>query len=184
MNYPNKQSRKRIYILLYDLAEKLQKLRSGISMHGKKLEELKSLGTLGLGSSGQFGLPTPTVLCDTWSLSSHLNMNIWKFENPFQKCWRSDSVFWYQKTGPPVAEMLKSLTKTGATNYVDWNKLLSSEPWTLVFPPQIRSDQSLSHVWLFATPWIAARQSSLSITNSHHTFCQISASLVPRMCGE
>ena len=31
---------------------------------------------------------------------------------------------------------------------------------------QIRSDQSLSPVWLFATPWIAAHQASLSITNS------------------
>ena len=31
---------------------------------------------------------------------------------------------------------------------------------------QIRSDQSLSHVRLFATPWIAGRQASLSITNS------------------
>ena len=31
---------------------------------------------------------------------------------------------------------------------------------------QIRSDQSLSHVQLFATPWIAALQASLSITNS------------------
>ena len=30
---------------------------------------------------------------------------------------------------------------------------------------QIR-DQSLSHVWLFAAPWIAACQASLSITNS------------------
>ena len=28
------------------------------------------------------------------------------------------------------------------------------------------SVQSLSHVWLFPTPWIAARQASLSITNS------------------
>ena len=28
------------------------------------------------------------------------------------------------------------------------------------------SVQSLSHVWLFATPWTAARQTSLSITNS------------------
>ena len=28
------------------------------------------------------------------------------------------------------------------------------------------SVQSLSHVWLFATPWISARQASLSITNS------------------
>ena len=31
---------------------------------------------------------------------------------------------------------------------------------------QIRSDQSLSRVRLFATPWIAACQASLSITNS------------------
>ena len=31
---------------------------------------------------------------------------------------------------------------------------------------QIRSDQSLSHVRLFATPWTAARQASLSITSS------------------
>ena len=31
---------------------------------------------------------------------------------------------------------------------------------------QIRSDQSLSHVQHFVTPWIAARQASLSITNS------------------
>ena len=30
----------------------------------------------------------------------------------------------------------------------------------------IRSDQLLSHIWLFATPWIAARRASLSITNS------------------
>ena len=31
---------------------------------------------------------------------------------------------------------------------------------------QFSSGQSLSRVWLFATPWIAARQASLSITNS------------------
>ena len=30
----------------------------------------------------------------------------------------------------------------------------------------LSSFQSLSHVWLFATPWIAVRQASLSITNS------------------
>ena len=28
------------------------------------------------------------------------------------------------------------------------------------------SGQSLSHLWLFATPWTVARQASLSITNS------------------
>ena len=32
--------------------------------------------------------------------------------------------------------------------------------------PRLSSVQSLSHVQLFATPWIAARQASLSITNS------------------
>ena len=31
---------------------------------------------------------------------------------------------------------------------------------------QYSSVQSLSHVWLFVTPWTAARQASLSITNS------------------
>ena len=31
---------------------------------------------------------------------------------------------------------------------------------------QFRSVQSLSHVWLLATPWTTARQASLSITNS------------------
>ena len=36
----------------------------------------------------------------------------------------------------------------------------------VVWNNQIRSDQSLSCVRLFATPWIAARQASLSITNS------------------
>ena len=36
----------------------------------------------------------------------------------------------------------------------------------LYISDQIRSDQSLSRVRLFATPWIAARQASLSITNS------------------
>ena len=30
----------------------------------------------------------------------------------------------------------------------------------------VSSVQSLSHVWLFATPWTVARQASLSITNS------------------
>ena len=37
---------------------------------------------------------------------------------------------------------------------------------TYICTDQIRSDQSLSRVPLFATPWIAARQASLSITNS------------------
>ena len=36
----------------------------------------------------------------------------------------------------------------------------------LILSDQIRSDQSFNHVRLFETPWIAARQASLSIINS------------------
>jgi len=42
---------------------------------------------------------------------------------------------------------------------------MSSQGPILVFS-QFSSVQSLSRVWLFATPWIAARQASLSITIS------------------
>ena len=40
--------------------------------------------------------------------------------------------------------------------------------WTIRGSPSVQfsSLQSLSRVWLFATPWIAAHQASLSITNS------------------
>ena len=40
------------------------------------------------------------------------------------------------------------------------------------------SVQSLSHVWLFATPWIAAHQASLSITNSRSVLNLMSIELV------
>ena len=36
------------------------------------------------------------------------------------------------------------------------------------FCVQFSSVQSLSHVWLFVTPWIAAHHASLSITNSQN----------------
>ena len=40
------------------------------------------------------------------------------------------------------------------------------------------SVQSLSHVWLFATPWIAGRQASLSITNPQSSLRLMSIKLV------
>ena len=39
----------------------------------------------------------------------------------------------------------------------------------IIWYNQIRSDQSLSCVRLFATPWITVRQASLSITNSRNS---------------
>ena len=41
--------------------------------------------------------------------------------------------------------------------------------WVSLASVQFSSVQSLSRVWLFATPWIAARQASLSITNSRRS---------------
>ena len=43
---------------------------------------------------------------------------------------------------------------------------------------QFSSVQSLSHVWLFATPWTTAHQASLSITNSRSTLKVMSIELV------
>ena len=49
-----------------------------------------------------------------------------------------------------------------------WDNLVQKleKSSTQVSDNQFSSVQSLSHVWLFATPWITACQASLSITNS------------------
>ena len=53
------------------------------------------------------------------------------------------------------------------TNKAVWGGLTNScEKKRSKKQVQISSVQSLSRVWLFATPWIAVRQASLSITNS------------------
>ena len=57
--------------------------------------------------------------------------------------------------------------------HIRTHPLASSSPWLRVFSC-IRSDQSLSRVRLFATPWITARQASLSITNSRSSLRLIS----------
>ena len=43
---------------------------------------------------------------------------------------------------------------------------MTSISFIIHYKAQFSSVQSLSHVWLFATPWTAACQASLSITNS------------------
>ena len=51
--------------------------------------------------------------------------------------------------------------------FKDWGHSFGkfSANWP-IFQHQLSSVQSLSRVWLFGTPWIAAHQASLSITNS------------------
>ena len=52
--------------------------------------------------------------------------------------------------------------------YADDTTLMieSEQLKSLLMKVQFSSVQLLSHVWLFATPWTAARQASLSVTNS------------------
>ena len=52
-------------------------------------------------------------------------------------------------------------------------------PKHLIQSDQIRSDQLLSHVRLFATPWITACQASLSITNSQTHIHWVSDAIQP-----
>ena len=56
--------------------------------------------------------------------------------------------------------------------YSLWHSCISGQTHTF------SSVQSLSHVWLFATPWIAAHQASLSITNSRSLLKLMSIELV------
>ena len=64
-------------------------------------------------------------------------------------------------------------TELGKNNFVR-KKIKDINPFlyhllgllSIHFNIQFSSVHSLSRVWLFATPWIAARQASLSITNS------------------
>ena len=49
-----------------------------------------------------------------------------------------------------------------SSHFLCWNSFLHY----LFFWSSVQSVQSLSRVWLFATQWTAARQPSLSITNS------------------
>ena len=49
---------------------------------------------------------------------------------------------------------------------------------TLIWPPWLPSAQSLSHVRLFVSPWTAAHQASLSITNSRSLLKLMSIELV------
>ena len=63
------------------------------------------------------------------------------------------------------------LSRYTVTIYKTWGqRACTSRLDRFALSPQvsISSVQSLSHVQLFATPWIAARQSSLSITNSRN----------------
>jgi len=61
---------------------------------------------------------------------------------------------------------IQSVNSKGNQSWILTGRTDAEAEVPILWLDQIRSDQSLSCVWLFATPWIAARQASLSITNS------------------
>ena len=90
-------------------------------------------------------------------------------------------LYWWGQKGKPAIEYIicnRRIVETTAMSNVNFTA-----------DTNIRSDQSLSRVQLFATPWITARQASLSITNSRSSpdscpssqWCHpaISSSVVP-----
>ena len=68
-----------------------------------------------------------------------------------------------------VPPSTKFLLPKGYRHLEQWTKATLWEDWSTqvqVLLGKFSSAQSLSHVWLFATPWTAAHQASLSITSS------------------
>ena len=63
-----------------------------------------------------------------------------------------------------IAKTMQGIFKTFLLPWAHLILIMSSNRWDdMCFPHSV---QSLSHVRLFATPWTAARQAALSITNS------------------
>ena len=83
---------------------------------------------------------------------------------------------WTEELGRPQSLGLQnSVTNTFTLDYSSQTKLWKGGSQNHIFGTnssfsQFSSVQSLSCVQLFATPWIAARQASLSITNSRSSF--------------
>ena len=77
-----------------------------------------------------------------------------------------------------VLEHSHSFTCKSFPRTTYWKDYFVSIVYFCLLCCRFSSVQSLSPVWLFATPWIAARQASLSITNSPSLFKLISIELV------
>ena len=71
-----------------------------------------------------------------------------------------------KNTGVGCCVLLQGIFPTQGLNLCLFCLLLWQVGSLPLTPPQFSSVQSLSRVRLFVTPWIAARQASLSITNS------------------
>ena len=100
--------------------------------------------------------------------------------------WVGSGSWWW--TGKPGVLQSMGSQRIGHdwVTELKWIEVLHLISWS----DQIRSDQLLSRARLFATPWIAARQASLSLTNSqsslynniNHRGADSKASSILRTC--
>ena len=89
------------------------------------------------------------------------------WEDPWKRAWQPTPVFF-----PEESHGQRSLVgyNPWGSKELDMTEWLSTAHSTGIWKwLQFSSVQSLSHVQLFATPWIAAHQASLSITNSRNS---------------
>ena len=119
---------------------------------GDALDSLVRQGRLGRETHGSWGSSTLSTAC------LHHGLGIWA--NPICK-WE------YSLEGEvPGLSTLHLLTNLGSPGEAMGRCPWDIQPGGRGIPPQFSSVQSLSRVLLFATPWAATRQASLSIANS------------------
>ena len=94
-----------------------------------------------------------------------MNRNKWKWKHTTPNLWDSVKAVLRGRFTAKQAYHKKQ-EKIQINNLTIHLKQLEKEEMKHPRVNQFSSVQLLSRVWLFATPWIAARQASLSITNS------------------
>ena len=101
-------------------------------------------------------LAHPKERCDLWSIKSSPTPT----PSP---CW-----LWYRlyKDAPPQDHPFKTIIDNWCTEIQRGREKREERRTGLHWKTERKSVQFFSHVWFFATPWTAAHQASLSITNS------------------
>ena len=112
-------------------------------------------------------LPAPGVYSNSCPLSQWCRPTVLSTVVPFSSCLQSypasgsfEIIQFLASGGQRIGSVTVHQQNHLALKYSCWNIL------NCYFNFPLSSVQLLSRVWLFATPWIAARQASLSIINS------------------
>ena len=114
--------------------------------------------------------PTPGVYSNSCPLSQWCHTAISSSVVPFSSCPQS-----LPASGSfPMSQLFAWGGQSTGVSASSSVLPMNTQDWS----SQLNSVQPLSRVWLFATPWIAARQASLSITNSQSLLKLMSIELV------